>query len=110
MDNDAYEALGAFIQAQNPYAAASEIYFKPGWEAVTMIDTYPLPTQANPNPAALQWNMRLFPLGMPRPARAPAPTDFTVRKAMRLEYQYRDSSGALKTEHLLVGFEGGSGE
>src|SRR5919202_3909643 len=101
MDSDAYEALGAFIMAQNPCAAGSEVYFTPGWEAVTPIDD-----RDRRKKAPLDWPLDLNPPPW-EPTATPVTFTSKVHKAMRIEYQFRDKDGKLQTEHIMIGFAGG---
>jgi Dyp-type peroxidase family len=85
-DNMAYQGnsdLGDLIFDENPYGQGSG-QLRPGFQSVCEIDD-----------EAHQWDFN----GERR----------RVRKALRIPYRYRDGDGYVRTEHLLIGYEGGGG-
>ena len=83
---EAYSELGEFIFQENPYGAGGH-WLLPGFQSVTKVEDL--------ESVERRWHFK--------------GEDHRVRRAIRVPYRYRDEHGKLKTEHLLIGYEGGSG-
>jgi hypothetical protein len=82
---DSYRDLSEFIFDENPYTTQGQL--RPGFQSVAEIDDF-----KDPKGDGELWAFG----GRPR----------KVAKALRIPYRYRDKDGRVKTEHLLVGYEG----
>jgi hypothetical protein len=79
---EGYSELGEFIFEENPYGSGGNLL--PGFQSVSQFDD-----------EVRHWDFG----GHQR----------QVQKAIRVPYRYRDKNGHVRTEHLLIGFEGSGG-
>lgn len=82
---DSYRDLGEFIFDENPYTTQGQL--RPGFQSVAEIDDF-----KEREGDAERWTFG----GKQR----------KVAKALRIRYRFRDKDGQVKSEHLLVGYEG----
>ena len=80
---EAYSELGEFIFHENPYGTSGQTLLS-GFQSVSEFDD-----------EIRHWDF--------------AGKDLRIRKAIRVPYRYRDKDGQVRTEHLVIGYEGGSG-
>src|SRR6476646_8735588 len=108
-DEEAEQALGELILQLNPYSY--DVIFLPGFQSATQIGQDLDPTRLGPSspPSPTGTRQEFDARGFPPSSSTAAGQHVKIRRWVRIPYLYRDSNNSVRTEHILIGYEGDGG-